>query len=787
METIDGSNVLMTRDDLIKMSAIISWSTKEKFEKYLATNESKIIVPLSFIEEISKEISSKIRPVKERLMSGKIIAIVEEKLSQLLEGITFPIELLREENGILVVDSELINRVYEILLLKDKLYSLEEYATNKQELEKNLKSFCSEEIMHQMDREFQECFNSFNMEGLEAFNIKFYKLQDFIMAKRELDKDLRYFCSEETMFQMDREFQEQFNNLNMKGLKAVLDRGYDLIREHWKSYITDLQDFKNGGSYNLLCHSTDSTEFNGPFYTRYVSCSLLCEQLTDTYNSGFGFIMPSTNIVLANSSDMYIKNEAESEEELVTRSSTIKKLSSPERLKEEALKQKEEYLSSGIDDKVYTEIVVDGFHPIGIFCMDDGSKTLNDNYRNALKLKENFPELEIVLLDVMFQKKGSELDGVRRKLTNRIAEATGILKPGTIFNNIYNKYTSYKDFDLFWKKYLELIKQEDYSEKDIIGLFKENLDLISPNLNLNGYLFDGTYSEEQLRQILYYNPQIRLIDIMEGKASVSLLDNIYSVLFPYTDNSKIESIVPGISTFLKLYPKAMLDENSKEELGKCDSLESLIQYLSGRVMVSNFNIEGDSRYGEQLGVFEQERLDIEDIIQDYEEAIECSFMEPSYVIAKQDVFDIENEIYDCKASIEELENEMLSSSNSNSNQDRATNSSTHSSISITGLKKKIEMNPATTFSLVSQGRKQLESLIGELQEVKNRFYTKTGFSFHTYRDKLSKSNDILFHTDIVSVRIRLGMLSATIDKTKSMLENCGDKNIAYGLEGAKSK
>lgn len=97
METIDGSNVLMTRDDLIKMSAVTSWSTKEKFEKYLATNESKIIVPLSFIEEISKEISSKIRPVKERLMSGKIIAIVEEKLSQLLEGITFPIELLRKK------------------------------------------------------------------------------------------------------------------------------------------------------------------------------------------------------------------------------------------------------------------------------------------------------------------------------------------------------------------------------------------------------------------------------------------------------------------------------------------------------------------------------------------------------------------------------------------------------------------------------------------------------------------------------------------------------------------
>lgn len=735
MKVIADRNVLVSRDELIKINnALEYYSTRKKIKEYLDTNELEVMIPASFIVEISEEFTSSIEYdiLRFDLTKKNVSKVLEEELSHLLEQCDIPLKLLTEEDGKLVAHSEVISQVYEIILLGRKLH----------------------------------------------------KLNDYMTVKHDIDKDLKYFCSEETILQFDRAYQEQLNSLNMEGIAEILNKGYSLILEHWKSYVTDLKDFAKGKPYNLLCHSTDSTEFNGPFYTKYVSCSLLCEQLTDTYNSGYGFILSPDNIVMAGSKDLYVRNEADNEEDL---SSSVKKISSPERVKEEALQAKEKLGENKSNVRVYTEVVLNGFHPIGIFCMYDGSKTLNDNYKNALKLKENFPELEITLLDVMFQKKDFELDKIKRKLVNRIAEATGILK----LNHTYEKYTFYKNFDLFWNKYLVLIKQENYNEQDIIELFKENLELISPEFNLNQYLFDGTYSDDQLKQLFYYNPQIRIIDIMEGNITVSLLENVYNVLKYYLGHPKLESIVPGISSFLKIYPNVILDEASVRELSECDSLESLIQYLKGKEKNAQANeSEFAPNYEVQIGALEQERVEAGLAIQEFKNSEACLGVEPSYEVAQKDVFSIQNEINDYSSFIEQSESQIaLLQSDINNSHERITNFSRHkilNTIRITGLKKKIEMNQTSTFDLatqISQSRKRLESLMNELQEVKNRFREKTGFSFDTYREKLSKSTVILNNIDIVNVRIRVSMLTAAINKVKSLLEKQGAKGSHYELEG----
>jgi len=140
----------------------------------------------------------------------------------------------------------------------------------------------------------------------------------------------------------------------------------------------------------------------------------------------------------------------------------------------------------------------------------------------ALKLKESYPNLEIFCLNVMLQKSETELEPVKKTLINRISQKVGILNHDFFFD----EETSYKDFELFWKKYLSLIQKENYTVEDIITIYRENEDLLSTRLDLS-HLFDGTYQEEQIRQILYYNPQIRIIDIIICIVAIILLYFMY--------------------------------------------------------------------------------------------------------------------------------------------------------------------------------------------------------------------------------------------------------------------
>lgn len=70
--------------------------------------------------------------------------------------------------------------------------------------------------------------------------------------------------------------------------------------------------------------------------------------------------------------------------------------------------------------KYISEVIIEGFEPIGIFCFTDGSKMFDSNYRNAKELEKNFPHLKVYTFDVMKRKKSFELEEMKLNLINNL-------------------------------------------------------------------------------------------------------------------------------------------------------------------------------------------------------------------------------------------------------------------------------------------------------------------------------------------------------------------------------
>ena len=234
--------------------------------------------------------------------------------------------------------------------------------------------------------------------NLHEENKKYYLLRDLINAKTDCVENMKYFVDENTISQWNSEYEKAIQAKDTKKMMNMLEDVQNAILREWEKYIGNMQEM-NDDNFAFIGHSTNSTKFEKDFMSRYVSTSLLTQDVNDTYRSGFGFIFAPKNIVGANGQDMYVNNYVE-DQDMLLHYSAIKKIDHPRRLIDVCKKQKQENLDNGTNESVYSEVVIDGFEPIGIFCFTDGSKSLNWNEKDAKKLQESFPNLKIYTFGV---------------------------------------------------------------------------------------------------------------------------------------------------------------------------------------------------------------------------------------------------------------------------------------------------------------------------------------------------------------------------------------------------
>ncbi len=409
---------------------------------------------------------------------------------------------------------------------------------------------------------------------------KYYLMCNLIHAKNDCIENMKYFVNHDIILQWSYEYDQAIKMRDIAKMSEMLDSVQQAILGEWENYFTNMETMTDE-HFAFIGHSTSSTKFNGPFYSNFVSASLFTQDLTDTYRAGYGFIFAPKKIIGANSQDMYVNNYVE-DEDMMLNYSVIKKIDHPKRIIEECEKLKQKNIQDEKGSKVYNEVVIEDFEPIGIFCFTDGSKSLNDNQIRAQELQKSFPDLKIYSFDVMKRKKGSDLVEMKLQLLNNL-QRSFTFHTYDINSDMLSKY------DYFFEEFDKLKQSGQYDEIAIETIFKANDQLLSIFDTNPEDLFSGKYSESQIKYILEKNVNYNIEYILSGKAKAFALSKL-KVLLPYKD--RLHDMFDGLSEFLDLISLVEITDEIMEEINKREPITfyTICQCLTSKIM-ANIDIQ----------------------------------------------------------------------------------------------------------------------------------------------------------------------------------------------------
>lgn len=431
----------------------------------------------------------------------------------------------------------------------------------------------------------------------------FYLMRDLINAKNDCVANMKYFVDDAVIFQFSMEYDKAIQTKDTKRMHEMLDSIQQAILKEWEKYFEDI-DAMTDDHFAFIGHSTDSTKFDEKFCSNYVSGSLFNQDLTDTYRLGYGFILAPKKIVGAKSQDMSVNNYVQDEDDLLFYS-VIKRIDHPQRLIDECLKLKHENVENGEDGKVYSEIIFNGFDPIGIFCFTDGSKSLNRNYRCAQKLQESFPHLKIRSFDIMKRKQGLDLDKMKLALLNNLQQQF------TQHTYIINEEMLSR-YDYFFEEYEKMKEKKQYDETEIEALFKENDKLLSIFDTNPDDLFSGMYDEKQIKYILGKNVNYNIDYILSGKARAFALNKLKE-LHPYKD--KLDSFYDGLSEFVELISRIDITDEMMEEINK---MESINFYTISKIIASKMIASIRDKEEQIRGEFNHFQIQYNELLKEFQ-------------------------------------------------------------------------------------------------------------------------------------------------------------------------
>lgn len=471
-------------------------------------------------------------------------------------------------------------------------------------------------------------------------------IRDLSNAKSDISLNLKYFLSNDAIQQFENQYEMALNEKNINAMQQMLDTMQQLILDHWREYVTSIENFKQGDKFKFICHSTNFTDFTGAFRTKYVSTSLLSEDVMGTFRSGFGFVFAPENIVGAKSKDMYVNNSAENEDEMLYYS-TIKKIDSPERLIEECIEQKEENKKNDKDKEVYNEVILDGFNPIAIFCLTDGSMELNNNYNCANELKKHFPNLNVIQIDMTYYKKEEELLEIKKdliqKLMNKIVQDDSVYSKLGVRErqmlNVVNDEVVLK-YDLFWNQFMKMKKERNfnYTSDDIFNLFMKHYNLVNGITPLDTI---SHYTEDEIRLFLSSNYSLNSDMFKGNNLNGNNLQKV-SEIYPYIKNCEFSNDLKGLQDLCEVLKyESEIDYSLLRDKLKTSNVESLLQFAS--VIASNIseNVKSNKdkllRLSERKQYYDSELQKFNGKINEYEECSHICDMEYLYTLASNEI------------------------------------------------------------------------------------------------------------------------------------------------------
>ena len=420
---------------------------------------------------------------------------------------------------------------------------------------------------------YNNCITNFDGNSLlnliefvnELYNlqVKVFKTRDLFILKDDLMDNLKDVCSIDVYNHYNNLYVSYLNEdvLNLEKMENLFLEIQNIILDDWKNNMSSIDGYKLGSPFKFVCHSVSNSNWSGDYQGKFVSASLLTEQHNTTYNKPYGFIMNPNDIIMTSSEDLFIRNNSDDLDNIYL-SGVLPTVKSLKNVTNNTI--------------YYNEVVLDGFNPIGIFCVTDGSKELNPYYIEALNLKNNFPNLPIIDLDISFF--DSKIDTIlsRNALVDTIEEKIGI------FNSRNSSYYDY--FSYFWDSFMSL-KQSNYTSQDIINLFRKYYDLIYMDLDeiLNSS-FDDDFVVKLIGANYRYSTVNRILSNNFDSDDIKSFYEIYSNLNSSSYN-RLDKLFPNFNMFLNLLDEYLIsneyDIDSFIALGKLKNFDELISYLNG--------------------------------------------------------------------------------------------------------------------------------------------------------------------------------------------------------------
>lgn len=395
-----------------------------------------------------------------------------------------------------------------------------------------------------------------------------YLLFDLKNSNYDYLSSMKYYKTSEEIKVYEEKFRDLVDKKDILGLEHLQEKIALEIKNEWERYVTPIEEMRDD-NFCFIGHSTTSTSFDGDFAHPLVSASLYNQDLNDTFNFRYGFILVPENILMTGIDDLFVDNNA-TEEERITPFTRALKIIHPQRLIDECQKLKKESLDNKIYEPVYNEVVIKGFNPQGLFCFTNGALEYDKAYRDVLKLKNSFPNLPLVVLDIMRSKTGDDLLGMQLELVNQLNESV-------IGSFMDISSIDIPRYQLFFDEFNSL-KMGDYTKDDVALIFKKNHELISFFLEPD-VLFMGKYGDDEIKYALLYSYRYNIKDLLEGNVTRDTLINLATYLSPFV--GRLNKYIPYLDEYVTIASHLQITDKMVMVIKKLDTCDfrSISLYL----------------------------------------------------------------------------------------------------------------------------------------------------------------------------------------------------------------
>lgn len=328
------------------------------------------------------------------------------------------------------------------------------------------------------------------IERILDFGIRVDKIATYVNALESCKyigekyvEDMQYYYSKSEINEFKKKYYKALREQDVELMKKLTEPIRKRNLEEWQKIADNIENMTDE-DFCFVGVSTRETDFKGDFKASIISGSLFNQDVNDPYiqtgiNVGFGFIVSPSEVIAADSKDLWILNDSNNTDNVSTWLE-FPIIRHPKSILEECKRKKDDSLSRGDRCKVYSEVALGSFEPIGIFCFADGIHSYE--YEKALKLQKSFPNLKIKCFDVFNIKRGIELEELKikkiRYLLEKLDESYDSLRI-IIMRDIKLHLPR---FDYFFKELSKLRKRPDYTEEDEQKIFEYNIYLIYDSL-----------------------------------------------------------------------------------------------------------------------------------------------------------------------------------------------------------------------------------------------------------------------------------------------------------------